>query len=306
MRTRLLLVALLVASSCSLGETPAGPGAERMTGSPSPSQTGTDTEVEAPEVFAPAPDKALPRRPGRLADELRRVGRALNESVSSWRRSGSARPQRVVVLQALYQQRIYRLMSRNTRLGNRTMRRLGGLPARSARRIVGAHRELRGLTEPLPANFTFPTGRAKPAGELLRYYKAARRRFGVSWRVLAAVNYIESKFGKVKATSSAGAKGPMQFMPATWRAYGLGGNIRNDRDAIMGAANYLRSSGANRGPAALRRALWAYNHSSHYVRSVLAYMRYMRSRTRHYFMLYNWQVFVVTTRGDKRLTGPGL
>lgn len=129
---------------------------------------------------------------------------------------------------------------------------------------------------------------------------------GVDWRVLAAVNYIETKFGKVKATSSAGAKGPMQFMPPTWRAYGMGGNIRNDRDAIMGAANYLRASGATRGPAGLRDALWAYNHSDHYVRSVLGYMRYMKSRTRHYFALYNWQVFVVTTRGDKRLTGPGL
>jgi hypothetical protein len=74
----------------------------------------------------------------------------------------------------------------------------------------------------------------------------------------------------------------------------------------MGAANYLRASGATRGPAGLRRALWAYNHSNHYVRSVLDYMRYMKSRIRHYFTLYNWQVFVVTTRGDKRLTGPGL
>jgi len=98
----------------------------------------------------------------------------------------------------------------------------------------------------------------------------------------------------------------MQFMPATWRVYGLGGNVRNDRDAIMGAANYLGSAGANRGPAGVRRALWAYNHSDNYVRSVLAYMRYMKSRTRHYFTLYNWQVYVVTTRGDKRLTGPGL
>jgi hypothetical protein len=279
------------------------PGSARGTGSPSPSPT---SQPEAPESFAPAPDRALPRRPGRLAAQLRMVGDALEESVSSWRRSGAARPPRTVVLQALYQQRIYRLMSRTTKLGNRTLRRLDGLLARSARRIVGAHRELRGLAEPLPANFTFPTGRAKPAGELLRYYKAARRRFGVSWRILAAVNYIESKFGRVKATSSSGAKGPMQFMPATWRAYGLGGNIRNDRDAIMGAANYLRSAGANQGPAGVRRALWAYNHSGHYVRSVLAYTRYMKSRTRHYFTLYNWQVYVVTTRGDKRLTGPGL
>jgi len=305
MRTFLLLMSLLVAASCSLGETTSQQGAPQAAGSPSPSPTQT-SEPEHPKPFAPAPDKSLSHKPWTLAGDLTKVGDALEKSVGSWRRSGAARPPRVVVLQALYQQRIYRLIARNKRLGNRTLSRLDGLLARSAQRIVGAHRELRGLADPLPANFTFPTGRAKPAGELMRYYKAAQRRFGVDWRVLASVNYIETKFGKVKATSSAGAKGPMQFMPPTWRAYGLGGNIRNVRDAIMGAANYLRASGAARGPAGVRRALWAYNHSDHYVRSVLDYMRYMRSRTRHFFTLYNWQVYVVTTRGDKRLTGPGL
>ena len=305
MRTRLLVVALLVASACSAGET-AGPGpAAQVTESPSPSPSPTP-EPEQPGPFAPAPDKRLSRKPVVLAGKLTKVNDALKKSVGSWRRSGRARPPKIVVLQALFQQRIYRLMARNTKLGNKTMRRLDGLLARSAHRIVGAHREISGLVVPLPANFTFPTGRAKPAAELLRYYKAAQRRFRVDWRVLAAVNYIETKFGKVKATSSAGAKGPMQFMPPTWRAYGMGGNIRNDRDAIMGAANYLKASGAAQGPAGLRRALWAYNHSDYYVNSVLGYIRYIQSRTRHYFTLYNWQVFVVTTRGDKRLTGPGL
>ena len=305
MRTRALLVALLIASACSAGET-TGPGpAAQVTESPSPSPSPTP-EPERPGLFAPAPDKRLSRKPVVLAGKLTKVNDALKKSVDSWVRSERARPPKIVVLQALYQQRIYRLMARNTKLGNKTMRRLDGLLARSADRIVGAHREISGLVEPLPANFKFPTGRAKPAAELLRYYRAAQRRFGVNWRVLAAVNYIETKFGKVKATSSAGAKGPMQFMPPTWRAYGMGGNIRNDRDAIMGAANYLRASGAARGPAGLRDALWAYNHSDYYVRSVLGYMRYIKSRTRHYFTLYNWQVFVVTTRGDKRLTGPGL
>jgi len=309
MKTRLILVALLVATSCSSGQSGGVPPATRATESPSPSPAPTPTVTPKPEPdkpFAPAPDKRLARRPGVLAAELARVDDALKTSVRKWRRSGNARPPQVVVLQALYQQRLYRLLSHRTKLGNRTLRRLDGLLFHSAERIVGSHRAIRGLVVPLPANFTFPTGRSKPAAELLRYYKAAQRRFGVDWSVLAAVNFIETKFGKVKATSSAGAKGPMQFMPPTWRAYGMGGRIRNDRDAIMGAANYLRASGAGRGPAGLRRALWAYNHSDYYVKSVLGYRRYMKSRTRHYFMLYNWQVFVVTTRGDKRLTGPGL
>ncbi len=64
----------------------------------------------------------------------------------------------------------------------------------------------------------------------------------------------------------------MQFMPATWRAYGLGGNIRDPGDAILGAANYLRASGA---PRNYRRALYAYNHSRLYVEAVARYSRFI-------------------------------
>jgi soluble lytic murein transglycosylase-like protein len=304
MRTRLFLVTLLLAGACSAGDVAEPTGARGPTASPSP--TATPEPPGEPKPFAPAPDARLGHEPRVLAARLTKVNRALNESVPAWRRSGDARPPRFVVLQALYQQRLLRRLAHRIKLGNRTLWRLNGRHERSARTIVAAHRELRGLVQPLPANFTFPTGRAKPAAELLGYYKKAQRRFGVDRWVLAAVNYIESKFGKVKATSSAGARGPMQFLPSTWRAYGMGGNIKNDRDAIMGAANYLRASGAGRGRAGLRRALWAYNHSNAYVRAVLKYRHYMKSRSRHYFMLHNWQVFVVTVRGDKRLTGPGL
>ena len=62
-------------------------------------------------------------------------------------------------------------------------------------------------------------------------------------RVEAAVNLVESAFGRVGNTSSAGAQGPMQFLPATWKAYGLGGDIHSPRDAVLGAGNYLHQSG---------------------------------------------------------------
>jgi hypothetical protein len=58
----------------------------------------------------------------------------------------------------------------------------------------------------------------------------------------------------------------MQFLPATWRAYGLGGDVHDPHDAILGAANLLRASGA---PTDNRRALFAYNHSTLYVDAVL-------------------------------------
>ena len=63
----------------------------------------------------------------------------------------------------------------------------------------------------------------------------------------------------------------MQFIPSTWKAYGMGGDVRGSHDAIMGAANYLSASA--RPPT--RRALYAYNPSDAYVRAVLLYARQM-------------------------------
>ena len=140
------------------------------------------------------------------------------------------------------------------------MRRLpAGLRA-DARDVLLARRALVRLTPPttLPLS-AFRTGPAESADRLLGHYRAAQRRFGVPWEVLAAVNFVETAFGKVRSQSTAGAQGPMQFLPATWRAYGLGGDVHDPHDAILGAANYLRASGA---PGDLRRALFAYNHAS--------------------------------------------
>ncbi len=120
--------------------------------------------------------------------------------------------------------------------------------------------------------------------------------------MLAAINYVESKFGRVRSNSSAGAQGPMQFIPSTWAAYGMGGDVHDPHDAILGAANYLSASGA---PGNYRNAVYNYNHSWAYVDAVLIYAKQMRGDMRSYYEYYNWQVFIITTNGDKRLTGPG-
>jgi membrane-bound lytic murein transglycosylase B len=93
----------------------------------------------------------------------------------------------------------------------------------------------------------------------------------------------------------------MQFMPGTWAAYGMGGDVHDTRDALLAAANYLHASGA---PRDYRRALYAYNHSWAYVDAVQLHARRIKRDIRNYYAYYNWQVFVVTTRGDRRLTGP--
>jgi membrane-bound lytic murein transglycosylase B len=117
------------------------------------------------------------------------------------------------------------------------------------------------------------------------------------------VNLVETNFNRNRNVSTAGAQGPMQFIPSTWRAYGLGGDIRDPHDAIIGAANYLRASG---GRSNLRRALFAYNHSTLYVDAVLRFARRIRASERGYVTLWSWQVFQRTPQGDRRLTGPGL
>ena len=142
---------------------------------------------------------------------------------------------------------------------------------------------------------------AEPADVLRSHYLEAQRRFGIHWSVLASVNFVESAFGRISSASYAGARGPMQFIPSTWAAYGMGGDINDPRDAILGAANYLRKSGA---PRNLERALYAYNRSTAYVRAILRYARRMRIDERAFSAYYSWQVYVGGPKGPRRVTGP--
>src|SRR5829696_977892 len=107
---------------------------------------------------------------------------------------------------------------------------------------------------------------------LLSIYQAAGMQYGVRWEVLAAINEIETDYGRNLNISSAGALGWMQFMPATWKMYGVDANRDGEKDpynpvdAIFAAARYLRAAGADKD---LRRAIFAYNHADWYVDSVL-------------------------------------
>jgi membrane-bound lytic murein transglycosylase B len=123
-------------------------------------------------------------------------------------------------------------------------------------------------------------------GTLLGYFHQAQARFGVRWQYLAAIEFIETRFGRIRGPSSAGAQGPMQFLPATWARYGSG-NINNQRDAIMAAARFLVANGA---PGDMATALYHYNNSTDYVAAVQDYAGRMRADPRAYDGYYNWQV----------------
>ncbi len=115
--------------------------------------------------------------------------------------------------------------------------------------------------------------------EYLRLYQQAAARYGLDWSILAGIGKVECDHGQDPdpscthegAVNSAGAGGPMQFLAATWARYGVDGDGdgRSDRwdpaDAIFGAANYLRASGA---PEDYARAIFAYNHAGWYVAEV--------------------------------------
>jgi hypothetical protein len=129
------------------------------------------------------------------------------------------------------------------------------------------------LPGPVPVgvpNFFIDKFRIPPF--LLPIYQAAGIQYGVRWEVLAAINEIETDYGRNLNISSAGALGWMQFMPQTWAMYGTDANEDgrkdpfNPVDAIFAAARYLKAAGAEDD---LRRAIFAYNHADWYVESVL-------------------------------------
>lgn len=111
------------------------------------------------------------------------------------------------------------------------------------------------------------------AAKHMPIYQAAADRYGVDWSILAAIHKIETQYSGIEVMiSSVGAIGHMQFMPATWAAYGVDGNGDgkispwNLEDSIFAAANYLSASGYSKD---MRKAIWHYNHAEWYVNDVI-------------------------------------
>jgi soluble lytic murein transglycosylase-like protein len=263
---------------------------------------GTD-----PERWLPDPNALLPRAPARLAERLTQTTRGLLEAIDRWRASGRTDEwpaPREVVLLALDLQRSVQSLAASGRRRDATIAAVPAPLRPAIRDAAEAAAALRTGMGPVTSDepFTMRTRAPSPPDVLLGYYREAARRFGVPWTLLASIHFMETKFGRVVSNSWAGAQGPMQFIPSTWAAYGMGGDIHDTRDAIHGAANYLRANGAPQEP---RRALWAYNPVAYYGEAVLRYERQMRRDERMFYAFYNWQVFVRTASGTVQLTGPG-
>jgi soluble lytic murein transglycosylase-like protein len=267
--TSLALVALTL-PGC--GSEPPSPAAQSPTATPAP---------------AADPARALPATPAALADDLIATSRSLRDGIVAWRRDGDPgsgdAPAEVAALAARVE-RIHRALAPRGRLAERTLRRLSGRMRAEALDVIAARRALDVLNRPRPGRKPpeVRRGPPEPADELRGYYREARSRSGVSATLLAAVNLVESDFGRVRNDSVSGAQGPMQFMPATWRSYGRG-DVHDPHDAILGAARFLAAAGARHDEAG---ALHRYNPSSLYVTAVSRYARVMRRDPLAFYALY--------------------
>lgn len=226
--------------------------------------------------------------PPDLADQLSANDGELRQAIDAWLATAGDPPAgqapEEVMAPALLLQRRVRFLARHPNAAEAT---IGLLPSTLAEQIgdlTAAAQKLRRLAGGSSGR-RLRTGRPRPLAELVGHYGIAERRYGIEARFLAAINLVETKFGRVKSDSVSGAKGPMQFLPSTWRIYGRGGDIHDPHDAILAAARLLRDAGA---PSSYARALHAYNPSKLYVAAVTTYARVIARDPYAIRFLYCW------------------
>jgi hypothetical protein len=276
-----LLAAGLLMAACS--------GDGRSTTSPSvaPERTATTmarTVPPAPTVPRTAPPSSAPATATataaeRLAAQLTTAETAIRDPTT---------PVGKLPTLGRSQQRAYRTLVRHPRLVPKVLAQLPPKLRPVVQANVLAGSELRKLNGPAGHLPRWRILAPAPPSQLLAAYRAAEAKLGVPWEYLAAIHLVETRAGRIRGTSSAGAQGPMQFLPSTWRRYGHGGDIQATGDAILAAARLLRANGA---PTDMAAALYAYNPSRRYVRAVSAYASQLRANQRAFLGYYHWQVF---------------
>ncbi|MEO7803502.1 MAG: lytic transglycosylase domain-containing protein [Actinomycetota bacterium] len=226
------------------------------------------------------------------SDDAASIAAALTEAERRIR-SVSTRPEDMAHI-AKVQQLSYRKVVAAPQLKEAVLQLLPAdlRPVAEANILAGT--ELRALTKPVAKIPDWRIVAPPPTDELKGYYVEAEAMFAIPWRYLAAIHLVETRMGRIRGVSSAGAQGPMQFLPSTWKSYGEG-DINDPRDAIFAAARYLKANGGDHdiGPA-----LYRYNPTQRYVRAVSAYAGEIERDERAYLAYYHWQVYVRTTNGD--------
>jgi hypothetical protein len=286
----LALTAALVVGCSPQEQASHPPTTDGASESPSPETSASgrpQAEAEDRDGFrARVPSVPATDSPADLADQLERAVATL--------RDRDARPVDVRRAGELQQLAVRAIATSPQRHRRQVMRRLDPETVAVTRPAVRAAAELHRLTNPQSKLPRWRVVEAPPPDELMRYYTRAQRRTGVPWRYLAAIHLVETRMGRIRGTSTAGARGPMQFLPSTWDVYGAGGDIDDPSDAILAAARLLKANGA---PGDMRQALWHYNPSDYYVRAVSAYARTLQQARWTYRGYWHWRVLYRHERG---------
>ena len=233
-------------------------------------------------AVAPASERGAAAQ--KLAAAIEANDEALRAAIDAWRAEEdppSSEPPQEVMSRARELQKNIRTLARRAGLASNTVGRLPARLAGQVRKLVAAQRDLIKLASGWPAH-DIDTGSPEPLRNLTSYYDEAKQRYGIHQHYLAAIHFVESKFGRVNNDSVAGAQGPMQFIPSTWEIYGEG-DIQDDHDAILAAARLLKANGA---PGDWERALRAYNNSPLYVNAVQRYARQIKNDRHAIYFLY--------------------
>ena len=268
-----------------------------VTTTTAPSTSTTTTTTLAPTTTQPPPPPVvsvseLSADPSAAADQLAAAEVTIRDRKASAAQLDAA---------AHIQQLAYRFLGQHPELYDMVIGRAPALVQTAVAHNLYARNDL-ALIPGAPLRDTLPAWRIiqpAPQQELLADYREAEAQFGVGWNYLAAINLIESAMGRIQGLSSAGAQGPMQFMPATWDSYGAGGDIYSPRDSIMAAARYLAANGFAEGN--VDGALYTYNNSEHYVDAIKDVAAVLAPDPVAYRGFYRWEVFYVTTLGDVHL-----
>ncbi len=295
---------ILAASGCSGTEddlaasTPGtvSPSTTRSSTAGSPAVPGPRASIAAtttspPATVAPSTtlpfERALPTSAEALAAELTEAERAIRDpavdtpAARAWGRRS---------------QRLYSVLTENPSWADTVLRTVAEEIRPDVELNWIARQNLSSLVTSTSLATELPVWRINeplPTDELLGYYHEAEASTGVPWTVLAAINLIETRMGRIEGLSTAGAVGPMQFLPSTWDACCVG-DPAVDQDAILGAAIYLKQSGAL---TDLDRAIFAYNHSDRYVRAIRAYADILARNELAYRGFHGFEVYFLSSAG---------
>lgn len=267
----LLVAVMSVLTGCSGPDEPPAPSASSA------------TAATAPPAVAP---RELSADPAQIADDLVADENALRDPASSDDLRNAA---------AHRQQEAYRAIGQHPEWDAIVRPRIAAPLLEGYDRNVDARRHLEALSTPRDVVPAWQVVAPAPAEDLLGVYRDAEAATGVGWNYLAAVNFVETTFGRVAGVSPDGAQGPMQFLPGTFAEYGDGGDITSTRDSIFAAGRMLAANGfADDRDGALFR----YNNSDDYVRAVDDYAVAMAADPAAFPSYHRWQVYVHTTEGD--------